>query len=428
VDVNRPVNDAQREYFDRAQRVLAGGSLGNIYDDIILCEGNGARVRDVAGNEYIDYLLGSGPMLVGHRHPEVTEAVQKQIQKGATFFATNDQSIALAERIVDACPCAEKVRFMVSGSEATAYAMRAVRAFRRRDLMLKFEGGFHGMHDYALMSWAPARPPDFPRAVPDSAGIPECVAGQVLIAPFNDIQTTTELIRSHHDSLAGVIVEPMQRLIPPQPGFLAGLRELTEKYSVPLIFDEIVTGFRVAYGGAQEYYGVTPDLCTLSKALSGGYPLSAVAGRADIMAGFSPESKNGGGFMPQLTTFGGNPVSSAASLAVLDILRRPGTYNRLFETGRKLMQALEKLFGDAAIPAQIVGEPPVFDVFFTDVPITNYRSSLAADAGKLNRFRQLLLERGVYRGDSKMYISIAHTDADVAETIEVFKDAIDQLR
>ena len=425
--MNRSVNDTQREYIERAQRVLAGGSLGNIYDDIVLCEGNGARVRDVAGNEYIDYLLGSGPMLVGHRHPEVTAAVKTQIEKGATFFATNDQSIALAERIVDAYPCAEKIRFMASGSEATAYAMRAVRAFRRRDLMMKFEGGFHGMHDSALMSWEPAQPPEFPRAVPDSAGIPEHVAGQMLIAPFNDIQTTTELIRSHSDSLAGVIVEPMQRLIPPQPDFLSELREVTEKYSVPLIFDEIVTGFRLAYGGAQEYYGVTPDLCTLNKAMSGGYPLSVVAGRADIMAGFSPESKNGGGYMPQLTTFGGNPISSAASLAVLEILRRPGTYDRLFETGRKLMQALERLFADAAIAAQIVGEPPVFDIFFTDVPITDYRSSLSGDTGKLNRFRQLLLERGVYRGHSKMYISIAHTDADVAETTEVFKDAINHL-
>ena len=424
----RSVNDTKREYCDRAQRVLAGGSLGNIYDDIVLCEGNGAKVRDVAGNEYIDYLLGSGPMLVGHQHPEVTVAVKKQIEKGATFFATNNQSIALAERIVEAYPCAEKVRFMASGSEATAYAMRAARAFRRRDLVMKFEGGFHGMHDSALMSWEPAQPPDFPRAVSDSAGIPEYVAGQVLIAPFNDIDTTTELIRNHHDSLAGVIVEPMQRLIPPQPGFLAGLREVTAKYSVPLIFDEIVTGFRLAYGGAQEYYGVTPDLCTLNKAMSGGYPLSVVAGRADIMAGFSPESKKGGGYMPQLTTFGGNPISSAASLAVLEILRRPGTYDRLFETGRKLMQALERFFIDAAIPTQIVGEPPVFDIFFTDAPIMNYRSSLSGDTGKLNRFRQLLLERGVYRGHSKMYISLAHTDADAAETIEAFKDAITHLR
>ena len=426
--MNRPVNTDQHQYFERAQRVLAGGSLGNIYDDIVLCEGNGARVRDVGGNEYIDYLLGSGPMLVGHRHPQVNEAVQRQIEKGATFFATNDQSITLAEHIVDALPCAEKVRFMASGSEATSYAMRAVRAFRGRDVMLKFEGGFHGMHDYALMSWAPVRPPDFPQALPDSAGIPEYVAGQVLIAPFNDIQATAELIRGHHDRLAGVIVEPMQRLIPPQAGFLAGLREVTEKYSVPLIFDEIVTGFRLAYGGAQEYYGVVPDLCTVSKALSGGYPLSAVAGRADIMAGFSPESKDAGGFMPHLTTFGGNPVSSAASLAVLDILRVPGTYKRLFDTGRQLMLALERLFHDAAIPAQIVGEPPVFDVFFTDTPITDYRSTLSSDGHELSRFRQLLLERGVYRGDLKMYISIAHAQADVDETIDAFAGAIDRLR
>ena len=426
--MNRLVSDTMRKLVDRAQRVLAAGSLGNIYDDVVLCEGHGSRVRDVDGNEYIDYLLGSGPMLIGHGHPEVAEAVIRQLEKGTTFFATNEQAIALAEQIVDACPCAQKVRFMTSGSEATFYAMRAVRAFRRREVILKFEGSFHGMSDYALMSMAPSEPPDFPLAVPDSAGIPEIVADEVLIAPFNDLQTTMELIRAHHDVLAGVIVEPLQRLIPPRSGFLEGLRQVTQDYAVPLIFDEIVTGFRFAYGGAQEYYGVVPDLCTLSKAMTGGFPLAAVAGREDIMAGFSPELKGEGRFLPQITTFGGNPIAAAASLATLDILRRPGTYGRLFDTGRQLMQALQRLFKDASIPAQVIGEPPMFDIFFTETPIVDYRSTQSSDVGLLKRFRQLLLDRGVFRGDTKMYVSIAHTQEDVDATIEAFSGAISELK
>ena len=427
MDMKQTVTDQQRQIVDRARKVLTGGSLGNIYDEVVLVEGHGGRVRDAAGREYVDYLLGSGPMLVGHAHPKVTEAVCRQLEMGTTFFATNEQAIALAERIVDACPCAEKVRFVASGSEATLYAMRAVRSYRRREAIMKFEGGYHGMNDYSLMSQAPNDPPDFPKATPDSAGIPSIVADQVLIAPFNDIQMTTDLIRQHHDRLAGVIVEPIQRLIPPREGFLAALRQVTSEHEVPLIFDEIVTGFRFAYGGAQEYYGVVPDVCVLSKAMTAGFAIAAIAGREDIMAGFDPATKKEGRFMPMVTTFGGNPLAAAASLAALEVLKELGTYERLFDTGRQLMRALERLFKNASIPAQVVGEPPMFDVFFTETPIIDYRSTLSSDTAKLRRFRQLLLERGVFRGDSKMYISIAHTQADIDQTINAFEEAIDQL-
>src|SRR3954462_14327560 len=244
----------ENNVFETAKRVLPGGTFGNFPGEIIIREGKAGRVWNENGKEYVDYLLGSGPMLVGHAHPEVTEAAQAQIAKGTTFFANNRLGIELAEAIVDAVPCAEQVRFVSSGTEADLYAMRAARAFTRRDKILKFEGGYHGMSDYSLMSLAPRRSGNFPMAVPDSAGIPKSVREDMIIAPFNDTEVVASLVREHKDELAGVIVEPFQRIIPPAPGFLERLRRITAENGVPLIFDEVVTGFRLAYGGAQEYY------------------------------------------------------------------------------------------------------------------------------------------------------------------------------
>src|SRR5262245_35777171 len=226
----------EMELVAKAGRYLAGGTLGNLMEDVVLARGRGSRVWDVSGREYVDYLLGSGPMLVGHAHPEVVAAVREQLERGSTFFANNEPAILLAEEISKAMPCAEKVRFCSSGTEASLYAMRAARAFRRRDTILKFEGGFHGMNDYALMSMAPVVPAPFPPPVPASAGIPRAVAETMLIAPFNDADAATDLITRHRDSLAGVIVEPMQRLLPPRPGFLQALRDVTTRHEIPLIF------------------------------------------------------------------------------------------------------------------------------------------------------------------------------------------------
>ena len=424
----RRTTDKERELIEKARRYLPGGSLGNVYMDIVIREGRGGRVWDVSGNEYVDYLLGSGPMLVGHAHPEVVAAVQEQLEHGTTFFASNEFAVLLAEEIVNAVPCAEKVRFSSSGSEATLYAMRTARAYRKQDKILKFEGGFHGMNDYALMSMWPAEPLDFPLPTPDSTGIPRSVQDEVLIAPFNDIETTSHIIERYHSQLAGVIVEPLQRLIPPKPGFLQGLRQLTRQYEIPLIFDEIVTGFRFAYGGAQEYYGVVPDLCALGKIIAGGFPLAAVAGREELMAHLDPEAAGDDGFIPQIGTLSGNPVAATAGLATLEILRRQGTYDRLFATGQQLKGALERLLKEAEIPAQVVGEPPLFDVYFTDAQVTDYRSSLSGDRQLLGRFNRLLLERGVFKGNTKYYISTAHTPDDVNHTIETFASAVDELR
>src|SRR5207253_2071036 len=389
------------------------GTFGNFPGEVIIREGKAGRVWDEHGKEYVDYLLGSGPMLVGHAHPEVTAAAQAQIARGTTFFANNRLGIELAEEIVDAVPCAEQVRFVSSGSEADLYAMRAARAFTGRDKMLKFEGGYHGMSDYSLMSLAPKRSGNFPLPVPDSAGIPKSVRDEVIIAPFNDADAVAGLVRDHKDELAGVIVEPFQRIIPPEPGFLAALRKITSDNGVPLIFDEVVTGFRLAYGGAQEYYGVEPDLCTLGKVIGGGFPLAAIAGREAIMAHFDKNKVGDENFLVQIGTLAGNPVAAAAGLATMAILRRPGAYERIHATGRELMGALDGLLKAAGIPAQISGEPPLFDVVFTDEPVRDYRGTLRGDADMMRRFNMLLRERGILKGESKYYISLAHTPEDV---------------
>ena len=424
----RKISQAETELIQRAHNVLPGGSLGNIGRDIVITEGKEGRVRDASGNEYIDFLLGSGPMLIGHAQPEVNEAVRKQIEKGTTFFATNDQAIMLAEELVNAVACAEKVRFTSSGTEATFYALRTARAYRQRDKILKFEGGYHGMHDYALMSMAPASPHDFPRPTPDSAGIPRAIEEEVLIAPFNDVEVATAIIEQHHDDLGAVIVEPFQRLLPPKPGFLQSLRDVTAQYGIPLIFDEVVTGFRFAYGGAQEFYGVKPDMCSLGKVIAGGFPLAAVAGNEELMNHFDASSGEPGGFLPQIGTLSGNPVAAAAGLKTLEILRREGTYERIFGTGLRLKEELQRMLNEAEIPASVVGEAPLFDVFFTDGEITDYRSTLHADKQMLGRFNELLLARGVLKGDTKFYVSLAHSTADVQHTLDAFASAIEELK
>ncbi|MDP2333987.1 MAG: aminotransferase class III-fold pyridoxal phosphate-dependent enzyme [Reyranella sp.] len=427
MNIQTPVNPTD-DLVETAKRVLPGGSFGNMPAEVILKEGKGGRIWDEAGKEYVDFLLGSGPMFVGHAHPDVTAAVQAQVPLGTTFFGNNRHGIALAEAIVEAVPCAEQVRFVCSGTEADLYAMRAARAFRKRDKILKFEGGYHGMSDYALISLAPKNPGNFPRGSIDSAGIPKSVADEMVVAAFNDIDMVRSLIEEQKDELAGVIVEPFQRLIPPKPGFLQALREVTAEHGIPLIFDEVVTGFRFAYGGAQEYYGVTPDLCTLGKIVGGGFALAAIAGRGDIMKHFDRLAMTDEDFIFQVGTLSGNPVAAVAGLATLEVLKQPGTYDKVFATGRELMGTLQELMNKAGLKAQVVGEPPLFDLLFTDQPIKDYRDTLKADSAMLKRFNQLLRARGIMKGESKYYVSVAHTRADIDHTIGAWKEAIEELK
>ncbi|MBI49969.1 MAG: aspartate aminotransferase family protein [Chloroflexi bacterium] len=417
----------EKELLTRASAVLPQSNLGNINYDLIIKRGLGARVWDESDNEYIDYLLGSGPMVIGHSHPKVIEAVLTQLENGTTFFATNEKAIQLAEEIVKAVPCAEKVRFFSTGSEATLYAMRTARAYSRKDKILKFEGGFHGMNDYALMSMAPKALHDFPQAERDSAGIPKSIESEMLIAPFNDIETTASIIESNKESIGGVIVEPFQRLIPPQAGFLQGLREVTAHYGIPLIFDEIVTGFRFSYGGAQEYYGVTPDICTLGKAVAGGFPLTAIAGKEEFMNHFDSNRVGNQDFLTQIGTLSGNPIAASAGLATLEILREPGTYESWFSKGTKLMSALQQIADDAEIPSKVVGEPVLFDIFFTESEVFDYRTSLNSDSTLLSKFNKKLLETGVLKGSTKFYVAANHSNEDIKETITALEETLNSL-
>jgi glutamate-1-semialdehyde 2,1-aminomutase len=418
----------QQDLIQRAGRVLPGGVLGSHRSgpglEFVVKDARGAHLWDADGKRYIDYLLGSGPMLLGHAHPAVVEAVQRQVAHGTTFMLLNPPIIELAEEIVRAVPGAEQVRFTSSGSEATFFALRVARAFRQRDKIMKFEGGFHGTHDYALMSVSPRSPKAFPAAMPDSSGIPHAISDEVLIAPYNDLATAEALIAAHHNELAAVIVEPYQRVIVPQPGFLKGLRAVTQRYGVPLVFDEIVTGFRLAYGGAQEYYDVIPDVAAFGKVLAGGFPLAAVAGRADIMRHFDAALEGSPEYVWQAGTLNGNPVAAAAGLATLGELRKPGVYEQIFATGTRLKAGLAAAARRHGLPAQVSGEPPVFDILFTDSPVVDYRTTLTADRRRIALFNEECLRRGVVKAVNKIYVSLAHTETDLDETLQVFDAAL----
>ncbi len=423
----------ENELLEKAARYLPGGTGGNTsFPDglkFLAREGHGAHIWDVSGNEYIDWLMGSGPMVLGHAHPAVVDAVVEAAHQGSTFFTTNEKAVLLAEELVNAVPCAEKVRFTTSGTDACFQCMRAARAFTGRDKVLNFEGGFHGTSDYALMSVTPSAAAEFPQAVPNSGGIPSALQETMLIAPFNDLATTTAIIEAHHSELAAVIVEPLQRIIAPLPGFLEGLREITARHHIPLIFDEVVTGFRLAYGGAQEYYGVTPDLCSVGKIMGGGYPLAAVMGRSDIMEVYDQQLAAADGYVNQSGTLNGNPIACAAGLATLAELRQEGAYQRLRSVGGRIRQALVDVCAENDVAVQSCGEDAIFDVFFTDRPVRNYRDGLAADARMMGRFNTGLLEQSVLKSwPQKYYPSLAHTDEDVERTVEAFKVVVPKLR
>ena len=415
---------SQSEWITRAQEVLPAGGFGNFDPGIIISHGQGSRVWDEDGSEYVDYLIGSGPMLLGHGHPEVMEAVLEQLPKGMTFFANNAKGIALAEAIVAAVPCCEQVRFVASGGEADMYAIRLARAYTGKDKILKFEGGYHGMSAEAQMSLAPDTRVNFPQAVPDSAGIPQGVADEMLIAPFNDLAAVEALLTEHTD-IAAIIVEPLQRIIPAEPGFLQGLRDLCDKHHVLLIFDEIVTGFRLAYGGAQERYGVTPDICTLGKIIGGGFPLAALGASAEIMAHFDRAKTDK--WLMQLGTLSGNPIAAAAGLKTMEILRRDGSYDQLRETGRRLQAMQADALTAAGIPHQICGDATLFDIYFTDTACRDYRSARHDDPAMNVAYNDSLRRDGIFKSPGKLYPSLAITQADLDHTEYTVRNAVNML-
>jgi glutamate-1-semialdehyde 2,1-aminomutase len=378
--------------------------------------GIGSRIWDMDGNEYVDYLIGSGPMLLGHGHPEVMEAVLEQLPKGQTFFANNTLGIELAEVICDAVPCAEQLRYVSTGGEADMYAIRLARAYTGREKIVKFEGGYHGMSAEAQMSLAPSKRVNFPQAVPDSAGIPADVGENVLVAPFNDPVYIQSLMSEFGNDVAAIIVEPLQRIIPPAPGFLELLRQECDRYGIVLIFDEVVTGFRFAYGGAQEYYGVTPDVTTLGKVIGGGFPLAAIVGRRDIMAHFDKSDVGADKWLMQLGTLSGNPIAAAAGLKSLEILNREGAYDHLLGLGNRVSQMIRDALGKTGVPFHIVGHPTLFEVVFHEIQPLDYRMVQNGDEQAGKAWNDTLRANGIFKSPGKTYPSLILSEEDLAIT------------
>jgi len=327
---------SQDDYHASAETTLPGAGLGGhaLPEDVrfVIRRGAGSRVEDAAGRWYIDYVGGAGALILGHAHPAVVDAVREQAARGLHFFGTlTEIAIEYAEVLVGAIPCAEKIAYTTTGSEATFYAMRMARAATGRSRILKFEGAYHGNHDYSAFSISPAAPSNYPAGQPDTSGIPDGVHGSVLVAPYNDLDAVQAIVDEHADDLAAIIVEPVQRIIPPRPGFLEGLRRTCDRHGVVLIFDEVVTGFRLAFGGGQARFGVTPDLASYGKIVGGGGPLGCVAGRADLVGLADPRHKGRPDYAYVNGTLHGNPVAAAAGLATLRVLEAPGFYERLDE-------------------------------------------------------------------------------------------------
>ena len=425
--------ELERELLAKAAQYFPGSSTGNTsYPEelnFLIREGKAGRVWDVSGNEYVDWLMGSGPMILGHAHPAVTEAVMQAVGRGSTFFANNDQAVMLAEELVRAVPCADKVRFTTSGTDACFQAMRAARAYTGKEKILKFEGGYHGTSDYAMMSVFASASVEFPQAETNSAGIPRALSDLMLVSQFNDLDTTAAIVDSHKDELAAVIVEPLQRTLAPKPGFLDGLRKITADAGILLIFDEVVTAFRLAYGGAQEFYGVTPDLCSVGKIMGGGYPLAAVLGKGDVMSVYDRSAVSSDSYVDQIGTLNGSPVACAAGLATLAELRKDGVYDRLRSVGGRIRRALADACAEEGFAMQSVGEDAIFDIYFADRPVQNFRDGLAADPAPLGKLNAGLLQRGIIKSwPQKFYPSAVHSDTDVEQTVAAIREVVPTLR
>lgn len=428
------VLDAQTRHDDlvaTADAVLGGSLSGQLLlegdDAVVMARGEGSHVVDVRGRRYLDLLLGSGPVLLGHAHPEVTRALHAQVDRGTTFYALNDATVELSRRLTEVVPCAEAVKFVGSGGDSTFHALRMARVHTGRPRILKFEGGFHGVHDDALVSaFSPAA--DYPRGTPDSAGLPASIDDRVMVARYNDLDMVEDLLRRHGHEIAAVICEPIQRVLMPAPGFLEGLRRLTTEHGVLLVFDEMVTGFRLARGGAQEHFGVTPDLATFGKALTNGLPMACVVGRRDVISTADPVARREGRPAAMFGgTLNGNALCGAAGLAVLDVLSRPGTYERLWELGDALRAGAAERAAAHGLDVQVAGAGPFLQVLFTDRPIVDIDALRSADRDLGRRFGLELLRRGVLNSLGKLYVSLVHTDDDVATAVTAFDGAFAAL-
>lgn len=403
----------------RAFRAVGG-------EPIFIASGKGSMMTDVDGKSYIDYVLSWGPLILGHAHPEVVEALARAAEMGTSFGACTPREVELAERIVEAYPSIERVRLVNSGTEATLAALRVARAATRRDKILKFEGCYHGHGDSLLVK---AGSGVATLGLPDSPGVPAALAKLTVTVPFNDFEALEEAFRAHRHELAAAIVEPVvgnMGCVPPQPGFLEQLRALTHEHGTVLIFDEVMTGFRVAYGGAQQLYKIDPDMTTLGKVIGGGLPVGAYGGKSRFMELVAPA-----GPVYQAGTLSGNPLAVAAGLKTLEVLRRPGLYTRLDSLTGKLTGGLATEAVRQGIPLTVNRLGSMFTAFFTPISVIDYPSAKRADASAYGNFFRSLLEAGVYFPPSQFeaaFVSTAHSEGDVTATIQAASIAFAALR
>jgi len=411
------------ELFEQAKKLMPGGVNSPVRAfqpyPFFTARAQGSSLFDVDGKEYIDYCLGYGPLLLGHAHPKIVEAVKAQLENGSLFGTPTEQEVELADLICKIVPSAEMVRLVSTGGEATMSAIRAARGYTGKKKIIKFEGCYHGAHDYVLVK-AGSGATTF--GMPTSLGIPEETTRNTIIVPFNDAEKFENAVKENREELAAVIVEPVIGnigLVLPKTGFLETLRDLTEDYGIVLIFDEVITGFRLALGGAQEYYGVTPDMTTLGKVLGGGFPIAAFVGKEEIMKMIAPAGK-----VYQAGTYSGNPVSVTAALATLNFLRGSGKgfYAKMERNCEAIVAPLKKIVSECNLKVQINHLASMFQLFFTETPVYDYTKVKTSDTATFMRYHAKLLKKGIFIPPSQFetcFLSSAHSRQNIEKMISI---------
>ncbi|MBS4026061.1 MAG: glutamate-1-semialdehyde 2,1-aminomutase, partial [Clostridia bacterium] len=394
-------------------------------EPVFIKNGKGSKIYDVDGNEYIDYVGSWGPLILGHLHPEVVQAVQETLSVGTSFGAPTELETEMAQLIIDILPSIEMVRMVSSGTEATMSALRLARGYTKRNKILKFEGCYHGHADSLLIK---AGSGALTLGVPTSPGVPVNIANDTITASFNNLEMVKEIFAQEGESIAAIIVEPVagnMGCVPPVPGFLEGLRSVTKEYGALLIFDEVMSGFRVALGGAQELYHMDPDITCLGKVIGGGLPVGAYGGKKEIMEHIAPA-----GPIYQAGTLSGNPLAMSAGLTTIKVLQRPGVYEQMFARTKELAEGLQSVTEELGVTASFNRVGTMLSIFFTDQQVIDYATATSSDVPKFGKFFWSMLKRGVYLAPSQFeasFMSLVHSEEDIAHTIKAARESLIEI-